>query len=145
NLAALCTDCRARRRSGALKSHVVPVPVVDLPLGATEDRVVGSLDLEQALTAGRKSFEAGLFARAHRGFLYVDEVNLLEDHLVTCCSMWPLPARTSSSGKESVSGTRPASCSWAAVIPRRASCGRNCWIASACPWRYARRGTSRPG
>ncbi len=82
NLAALCSDCRDRRRNGALASHVVPVPVVDLPLGATEDRVVGSLDLEQALTAGNKCFEAGLLARANRGFLYVDEVNLLEDHLV---------------------------------------------------------------
>src|SRR6201985_1579409 len=82
NLAALCADCRARRRNGVLKSHVVPVPVVDLPLGATEDRVVGSLDLERALTAGRKHFEAGVLARANRGFLYVDEVNLLEDHLV---------------------------------------------------------------
>jgi magnesium chelatase subunit I len=60
----------------------VPVPVVDLPLGATEDRVVGALDLERALTQGVKSFEPGLLARAHRGFLYIDEVNLLEDHLV---------------------------------------------------------------
>ncbi|MCF8192143.1 MAG: magnesium chelatase ATPase subunit I [Burkholderiales bacterium] len=59
-----------------------PVPVVDLPLGATEDRVVGALDLERALTAGEKAFEPGLLARANRGFLYVDEVNLLEDHLV---------------------------------------------------------------
>lgn len=59
-----------------------PVPVVDLPLGATEDRVVGSLDLERALSKGEKAFEPGLLARAHRGFLYVDEVNLLEDHLV---------------------------------------------------------------
>lgn len=59
-----------------------PVPVVDLPLGATEDRVVGALDLERALAHGEKSFEPGLLARAHRGFLYIDEVNLLEDHLV---------------------------------------------------------------
>ncbi len=59
-----------------------PVPVVDLPLGATEDRVVGALDLERALTQGEKAFEPGLLARAHRGFLYIDEVNLLEDHLV---------------------------------------------------------------
>jgi magnesium chelatase subunit I len=59
-----------------------PVPVVDLPLGATEDRVVGALDLERALAHGEKAFEPGLLARAHRGFLYVDEVNLLEDHLV---------------------------------------------------------------
>lgn len=60
----------------------VPVPVVDLPLGATEDRVVGALDLERALTLGEKAFEPGLLARANRGFLYIDEVNLLEDHLV---------------------------------------------------------------
>jgi magnesium chelatase subunit I len=58
------------------------VPVVDLPLGATEDRVVGALDIERALTRGEKHFEPGLLARAHRGFLYIDEVNLLEDHLV---------------------------------------------------------------
>ncbi len=60
----------------------VPVPVVDLPLGASEDRLVGALDLERALTRGEKAFEPGLLARAHRGFLYIDEVNLLEDHLV---------------------------------------------------------------
>ncbi len=65
-----------------LKTHLVPVPVVDLPLGATEDRVVGALDLERALSQGIKSFEPGLLARANRGFLYIDEVNLLEDHLV---------------------------------------------------------------
>ncbi|MEO1172342.1 MAG: magnesium chelatase ATPase subunit I [Myxococcota bacterium] len=62
--------------------ETVPVPVVDLPLGATEDRVVGALDLEVALTKGEKAFEPGLLARANRGFLYIDEVNLLEDHLV---------------------------------------------------------------
>jgi magnesium chelatase subunit I len=56
--------------------------VVDLPLGATEDRVVGALDLERALTAGEKAYEPGLLARANRGFLYIDEANLLEDHLV---------------------------------------------------------------
>ena len=64
------------------KSHAVPVPVVDLPLGATEDRVVGALDLERALAQGVKAFEPGLLARANRGFLYIDEANLLEDHLV---------------------------------------------------------------
>ena len=78
--AALCAECRARAQP--LKTRLVPVPVVDLPLGATEDRVVGALDLERALTKGVKSFEPGLLARAHRGFLYIDEVNLLEDHLV---------------------------------------------------------------
>ncbi|MCU0617452.1 MAG: magnesium chelatase ATPase subunit I [Gemmatimonadaceae bacterium] len=73
-----------RGHAGHDKIHKAkaPVPVVDLPLGATEDRVVGALDLEKALTTGEKAFEPGLLARAHRGFLYVDEVNLLEDHLV---------------------------------------------------------------
>ena len=78
----LCDDCNERKAHGPLKGHVVPVPVVDLPLGATEDRVVGALDLERALADGVKAFEPGLLARAHRGFLYIDEVNLLEDHLV---------------------------------------------------------------
>jgi magnesium chelatase subunit I len=79
--ASSCEQC-AVLKTGKVKTHLVPVPVVDLPLGATEDRVVGALDLEKALTAGVKAFEPGLLARAHRGFLYIDEVNLLEDHLV---------------------------------------------------------------
>ncbi len=78
----LCDACRASRAAQPLKSRLTPVPVVDLPLGATEDRVIGALDLESALTRGEKAFEPGLLARAHRGFLYIDEVNLLEDHLV---------------------------------------------------------------
>ncbi len=64
------------------KSRLIPVPVVDLPLGVTEDRVVGALDIEKALVHGEKSFDPGLLARANRGFLYIDEVNLLEDHIV---------------------------------------------------------------
>ncbi len=59
-----------------------PVRIVELPVGATEDRVTGSLDLEKALTAGERAFEPGLLAAANRGILYVDEVNLLGDHLV---------------------------------------------------------------
>ena len=59
-----------------------PVPFVDMPLGASEDRVIGALDLERALRAGEKAFEPGLLAKAHRGFLYIDEINLLDDHLV---------------------------------------------------------------
>ena len=82
----LCEECQARGKglgkSGKLATSLAPVPVIDLPLGATEDRVVGALDLERALTRGEKAFEPGLLARANRGFLYVDEVNLLEDHLV---------------------------------------------------------------
>jgi magnesium chelatase subunit I len=59
-----------------------PAPVVDLPLGATEDRVTGALDIERALVEGIKAFQPGLLARANRGWLYIDEVNLLEDHIV---------------------------------------------------------------
>jgi len=65
-----------------LQPEKAAVRVVELPLGATEDRVCGTIDIEQALRSGTKRFEAGLLARANRGFLYIDEVNLLEDHLV---------------------------------------------------------------
>jgi magnesium chelatase subunit I len=78
----LCGQCHGPGDASAIKARSVPVPVVDLPLGATEDRVIGALDLERALSHGEKAFEPGLLARAHRGFLYIDEVNLLEDHLV---------------------------------------------------------------
>lgn len=77
-----CSDCRERAQRGSLKDRTISVPVVDMPLGVTEDRVVGALDLERALSHGVKVFEPGLLARANRGFLYIDEVNLLEDHLV---------------------------------------------------------------
>ncbi len=84
--ASPCDDCLAsteRTKGGkAIRVLQIVAPVVDLPLGATEDRVVGALDLERALSQGVKAFEPGLLARANRGFLYVDEVNLLEDHLV---------------------------------------------------------------
>ena len=80
---ALCGDCAARVSNGKpLKRERKAVPVVELPLGATEDRVCGTIDLGRALKEGVKSFEPGLLARANRGFLYIDEVNLLEDHLV---------------------------------------------------------------
>ncbi len=75
----MCPVCAS---GGEPKTRLVPRPVVDLPLGATEDRVVGALDIERALAHGEKRFEPGLLARAHHGFLYIDEVNLLEDHLV---------------------------------------------------------------
>ncbi|MBB4196818.1 magnesium chelatase subunit I [Rhodoblastus sphagnicola] len=77
--AGLCGACTNDAKG---KSELRSAPVVDLPLGATEDRVVGALNLERALAAGEKHFEPGLLARANRGFLYIDEVNLLEDHLV---------------------------------------------------------------
>jgi magnesium chelatase subunit I len=80
---SLCLEA-CQQRAAAEPEHIASarVPVVDLPLGVTEDRIVGALDLERALTRGEKAFEPGLLARANRGFLYIDEVNLLEDHLV---------------------------------------------------------------
>jgi magnesium chelatase subunit D len=82
--ANLCDDCRARLRGGE-----VPLPteyrrtrMVDLPVSATEDRVVGTLDIEAAIKRGEKRFEPGVLAAANRGVLYVDEVNLLDDHVV---------------------------------------------------------------
>ena len=68
--------------NGQLEPAYKKVPMVDLPLGATEDRVCGTIDIEKALTEGVKAYEPGLLAKANRGILYVDEVNLLDDHLV---------------------------------------------------------------
>lgn len=65
-----------------LETETKKIPMIDLPLGATEDRVCGTIDMEKALTEGVKAFEPGLLASANRGILYVDEVNLLDDHLV---------------------------------------------------------------
>ena len=76
---ARCAECLEIDRKKTAKA---PVPMVDLPLGVSEDRLVGALDLERALGEGVKAFEPGLLARANRGFLYIDEVNLLEDHLI---------------------------------------------------------------
>ncbi len=68
--------------NGSLITIPQKVTMVDLPLGATEDRVCGTIDIEKALSEGVKAFEPGLLAKANRGILYVDEVNLLDDHLV---------------------------------------------------------------
>ena len=70
------------RENKEISVSKIKIPMVDLPLGATEDRVCGTIDIEKALTEGVKAFEPGLLAKANRGILYVDEVNLLDDHLV---------------------------------------------------------------
>ncbi|CAE7245596.1 chlI, partial [Symbiodinium sp. CCMP2592] len=76
-------EVRDRKVGGEdLPLNYKKVPMIDLPLGATEDRVCGTIDIEKALTQGKKAFEPGLLAKANRGILYVDEVNLLDDHLV---------------------------------------------------------------
>jgi len=76
-------DVREKIESGNdIQKGEKQVPMVDLPLGATEDRLCGTIDIEKALSEGVRAFEPGLLAKANRGLLYVDEVNLLDDHLV---------------------------------------------------------------
>lgn len=79
----LCSYCRDKvAQHGELPSERRAMRVVELPLGVTEDRLIGTLDIEHAITKGEKKFEPGILADANRNFLYVDEVNLLEDHIV---------------------------------------------------------------
>jgi magnesium chelatase subunit D len=80
--AGLCASCQSRQVSAALPTYERATRLVELPVSASEDRVVGSLDLEHAITEGLRRFEPGLLAQVNRGLLYVDEVNLLDDHLV---------------------------------------------------------------
>src|SRR3982074_186831 len=77
-----CLDCRERARSGELPVATRRMRVVELPINASEDRVVGTIDLEAALKEGSRRFEPGVLAEANRNILYVDEVNLLDDHIV---------------------------------------------------------------
>ena len=76
----LCNRCEPS--DNAAQTVVRQIPIIDLPVGATEDRLVGSLDIEEAIKTGNRVFEPGLIAATHRGILYIDEVNLLNDHLV---------------------------------------------------------------
>ncbi|WP_238613425.1 putative cobaltochelatase [Candidatus Oscillochloris fontis] len=80
--AGLCATCQSRITGAELPTYERPIRLVELPVSASEDRVVGSLDLEHAITEGQRRFEPGLLAHVNRGLLYVDEVNLLDDHLV---------------------------------------------------------------
>lgn len=77
-----CQDCQGSTGTEAIKAAEGKMRVVDLPVSATEDRVVGTLDIEHAIKKGEKRFEPGILAEANRNILYVDEVNLLEDHVV---------------------------------------------------------------
>src|SRR2546423_11150916 len=77
-----CDDCRRRAKSGPLTVTRLPMRIVELPINASEDRLVGSIDIEAAVKAGMRRFQPGVLAEANRNLLYVDEVNLLDDHLV---------------------------------------------------------------
>ena len=79
----LCDDCTAKLQAdGSLPEETINMRVVELPVSATEDRVVGTLDIEHAIKHGEKKFEPGILAQANRNILYVDEINLLDDHVV---------------------------------------------------------------
>ena len=78
-----CTECRERvAQDESLPFVLQPTPFINLPVSATEDRVVGTLDIEKAIQKGERQFEPGVLAAANRGLLYIDEVNLLDDHVV---------------------------------------------------------------
>ncbi len=80
---SLCEECKEKLKKGEkLEYEFRKIKVVNLPLGATEDRVIGTVDIEKILKNGIKSFEPGILAEANRGILYIDEVNLLSDHLI---------------------------------------------------------------
>lgn len=78
----MCDECRQKYELGNLKSSETNMKVINLPVSATEDRVVGSIDIEKAISTGKKFFEEGILAKANRNILYVDEVNLLDDNIV---------------------------------------------------------------
>ena len=77
-----CDECRRRAKAGPLPVTRLPMRIIDLPINASEDRLVGSIDIEAAVRAGTRRFQPGVLAEANRNLLYVDEVNLLDDHLV---------------------------------------------------------------
>src|SRR5438132_1066899 len=77
-----CDECRRRAKEGVLPVVRLPMRIIDLPINASEDRLVGSIDIEAAVRAGTRRFQPGVLAEANRNLLYVDEVNLLDDHLV---------------------------------------------------------------
>lgn len=104
----LCSSCAETYRSDVpLESVTRPMPLVELPLSATEDRVIGTLHIEQVLKTGQRKFEPGLLAAANRGILYVDEVNLLDDHLVDIL-LDAAASGVNNVERESISHTHPS-------------------------------------
>src|SRR4030067_709924 len=103
-----CTECRERSAGGEqLPVALRRTSFVDLPVSATEDRVVGTLDIERAIKEGERHFEPGVLAAANRGLLYIDEVNLLDDHVVDVL-LDPAAVRVNKLNSQGVSFTHPA-------------------------------------
>ena len=84
-----CTECQGRfKHHEFLPVTIKPTAFINLPVSATEDRVVGTLDIEHAIQKGERSFEPGVLAAANRGLLYIDEVNYWMTMWSMCCSIW---------------------------------------------------------
>lgn len=122
-----------------------PTRMVELPVGASEDRLVGALDIERALSEGVKAFEPGLLADAHRGILYVDEVNLLHDHLVDLL-LDAAAMGASYVEREGVSVRHAARFLLVGTMnPEEGSCGRSCWTGSGSRSRWPPPGSPTSG
>jgi len=121
------------------------VPVVELPVGVTEDRVAGTLDVATALVRGQQRFQPGLLASAHRGILYVDEVNLLDDHIVDIL-LDSADMGVNTVEREGMSVIHPSRFSLVGTMnPEEGSYVHNCWIGSDCALRSRERPIPRYG
>jgi hypothetical protein len=126
--ATWCTECqeRAEKSNGILPNEMKPTPFVDLPISATEDRVVGTLDIEKAIRKGERAFEPGVLAAANRGLLYIDEVNLLDDHVVDIL-LDSAAMGMNIVEREGISFRHPARFILVGTL-KRAICGLSFWI-----------------
>lgn len=129
-LKEMCDACSARVATGEKLSVAKrAVSVVELPIGATEDRLVGTLDIEKAIKTGEKHFEPGLLAEANRNILYIDEVNLLDDHLVDVL-LDAAAMGVNFVEREGVSFNHPAQFVLVGTMnPEEGNSALNCWIA----------------
>ena len=139
----MCLDCQ--KKFPALKTTSARMRVVELPISATEDKVVGSLDIEHALKTGEKKFEPGILAQANRNILYVDEVNLLNDHIVDVL----LDAAAMGMNfieREGVSYVHPSAFILIGTMTlRRGNCAPSCSTGSGSAWISSGSTMQRPG
>jgi len=128
-----CTECRERNgENGSLPFVMRRTSFVNLPVSATEDRVVGTLDMERAIQKGERYFEPGVLAAANRGLLYIDEVNLLDDHVVDIL-LDSAAMGMNIVEREGISFAHPARFILVGTMnPEEATCGHNFWIALPC-------------